>query len=106
MNQAKLQALHDRAVHPSTPTEEARTCALIYLRAIDEKRKAEPVSSIDEFIGRKPKSADVDNTDEDGWTLIRSKFHGWCRACRSDIAEGETIWWKPRKGARHERCRP
>lgn len=52
----KVDALIDRALHPSTPTEEARSCAMVAIKLIREHSMldnvvAAPAVNIDDFFG-------------------------------------------------------
>src|SRR5262245_47005554 len=123
----KIRALTDRAVHPSTPIEEARTSALIAVRMAREAglevmtgAERRELVQFRQAAGRVNGSSPHANgtvnpasdpaypfrhrarkrTDGPGdYAIITSMYNGYCRACRRGYKEGDEIAYRRGFGA-------
>ncbi len=98
LDAAKLAALLARAIHPGTPIEEARTCAVIYCKAIGEK-PPEPQPKVNPFASKRPA---YDENDSPIW--IRAKYAGRCKFCGVTIDVGSDMLWKRGHGGLCRSC--
>jgi hypothetical protein len=130
----RLQNLFDRAVHASTPEEEARTAAILAVRLM-HKLGLHPSKSPAPTPARTPQR-DPWGPVTDSWpsvahprpgkrgkvrkppapasngqvyvkepVRIRSNFPGICLGCGETFEGGETVWWLKSEGATHAECR-
>ena len=109
----RLRRLIALASNPATPTEEARTSAMIVVKMIvekkivlsllaDSKRTTEEMwEEIARATGgaasrprrRAPKSTPPPRDEEIPQKRIRAKFSSRCGRCAAYLAVGEEIWW-------------
>lgn len=129
----KIRAIVNRAVHPSTPIEEARTAALIALRmateaglelvptadraALAEFRKSaerfreasarvtrnETPIDFSQVFKRRPQRRAQPPAGD--YAVIISAYRGYCKSCRREYKEGDEIAYRRGAGATHYTCR-
>jgi hypothetical protein len=110
MRWAQLQALFARAVHSCTPSEEARTSAMIFCRALADGAGefVEPgtlmrIASLEQQSKRvspKRRRECPDGAPRE----IRAKFDSNCRRCGERYTEGTRVAWWPSWGCMHLAC--
>jgi hypothetical protein len=89
----RARALLSRAVHVSTPTEEARTSAWAFARIVHEHGLLDRVPDADGCC-------DCDDGREQMERVpIVSRFRGRCKECRRTYEIGDEIWWARGSGA-------
>lgn len=134
MDAAKLRNLIQRAVHIATPPEEARTCALLAVRAIAEMGDLFSATGVELELERtarlaleeecarlrrevaqlKRRGAHQDDAEPkakydrdrpmDRPRRIAAKYQGFCRVCHHSYQAGDSIWWMKGEPPSHERC--
>lgn len=117
---AKVRALIERAVHPSTPEEEARTSALIAAKLIKSSglEVTTPKGSGPSASTKPPQTDEDDRWEairrqshrrrrqrEVTWVLLVSAYRGRCKSCRLHYEAGDEICWRRGSGATHFDCR-
>lgn len=116
----KIQALIDRAVHPCTPIEEARTTAMIAVsllrkqgiiltmpgQAQDNARAADPAPppSDSQKVQDGPIPCPQARKGYRGRRVMRTKYSGTCKHCNLGYEIGDLISWAPGQPVYHARC--
>lgn len=106
----KIRALLARAVHPTTPSEEARTSAHLAVRLIvsndftiganGHARSAPPPPP-----PPPPPEPKRSRSSGSSYAVLSSKYDGRCVACAKPYAVGDRITWRRGEGATHYACR-
>jgi len=123
----RIDALIARAVHPTTPEEEARTSALIAVRQarengltlVDAAAHAREIASlqntIESLLATMPEPAEYapppppptarPRRKGEPFVTLVSKYDGKCKACSERYLSGDEIAWMRERGATHYACR-
>jgi hypothetical protein len=99
----RVRALIARAVHPNTPTEEARTSALIACQTI-EKRELAVVPRLEIAVASHHVTLEPD-PDPEPRRRISARYSGYCKCCHRHWWKDEEIWWARGRGATCYSCR-
>lgn len=125
---AKVRALLERAAHPSTPEEEARTSAFIAARLIKANALEVTLPAVVPASAAPPappgdasSRATHDGPfraarttrrrrrrpvpEDPSWVLVLSMYRGRCKACRRFYEQGDEVCWRPGSGRTHFACR-
>jgi hypothetical protein len=86
----RIDNLISRAIHPTTPIEEARTSAFIAVKMISEHGLFDP---------RPPPPPPPERK-----MRITTKHGGFCRVCRRWCEVNSLVWWARGDGITHIAC--
>lgn len=131
-NLDRAKKLLERAGHPNTPEEEARSAAVLAARMIYEHGflivSSEETPSVPAQPAVEPRAAataaataahvqriwDVVNKQSARFQRVQaglepqimpSRYPGDCKSCGRPYAQGETVAWMPGRGVTHFDCR-
>jgi len=106
----RIQSLIERAAHPETPIEEARTSALIAVRMIAKDKSLEKLAAFEasaaafQEVEARERPRPEKPPDDGTYRVMRARFPGICRVCVGDIEIGDQVAHRKRWGTAHIGC--
>ena len=110
----RVRLLLERAGHPGTPEEEARTSATLaarliyahgYMVSYPATAPPPPPPPPPPPTAAPPASSYAWKQRAKPYRVITSKFSGWCKACGDSFDEGDVVAWYRGRGCTHYDCR-